>query len=124
MVDLSRPILNCQIINLHNFLYYAHIFIFHYTYSGYSTCSAGITSAAVSPVSAVAARIYNPFAITVDTVGNFYFAEYSRNVIRRVDKNGTMTVFAGLYDVAGFSGDGSAATMAVMGSRGDTVRNE
>ena len=111
-------------INLRNFLYYALIFILHYTYSGYSSCSAGISSAVISPVSAVATKIYNPFAITVDTMGNFYFAEYSRNVIRRVDTNGTMTVFAGVYNLAGFSGDGSAATMAIMGSRGDTVCNE
>ncbi len=46
-----------------------------------------------------------------DPSGNLYVGERSR--IRRIDRNGTVTVFAGTGE-SGFSGDGGPATLAQM----------
>jgi sugar lactone lactonase YvrE len=61
---------------------------------------------------AVAANLNFPFAVAFDNAGNMYIADELNNVVRRVDGNtGIITTFAGT-GVAGFSGDGAAATSA------------
>ncbi|WP_161499399.1 NHL domain-containing protein [Flavipsychrobacter stenotrophus] len=60
---------------------------------------------------ATAAAISSPYGIGVDNVGNVYIPDQYTNHIRKVDTSGIITTFAGT-GVAGYSGDGGAATLA------------
>ena len=57
------------------------------------------------------AKLWQPYGIAVDGVGNFYVADTRNNRVRKVDTNGVITTAAGN---GGFSasGDGGAATNA------------
>ena len=61
--------------------------------------------------SATLASLNNPFGVTVDTNGNFFIADYSDQRIRKVGTNNLISTVAG-SGLAGFAGDGSAATSA------------
>ena len=52
-----------------------------------------------------------PFAVTIDSSGNLFVADYNNNRIRKVDSNGVITAVAGM-GTAGFSGDGGPAVNA------------
>ena len=52
-----------------------------------------------------------PFDICLDPIGNLYVSEYSGHRIRKISTDGTITTVAGT-GVAGYSGDGGAATSA------------
>src|SRR5262245_7218632 len=54
----------------------------------------------------------NPQGVTVDRAGNILIADTYNRVVRRLDRNGTLTVIAG--SVAGLSGDGGPATEAQL----------
>src|SRR5262245_14320145 len=54
----------------------------------------------------------NPQGITVDQTGNLLIADTYNRVVRRLDRNGTLSVIAG--SVAGLSGDGGPATAAQL----------
>jgi len=69
--------------------------------SGYSGDGGAATSASLS----------QPFGLAVDGSGNLYFADEYNNVIRKVSPSGTISTVAG-NGVAGYSGDGGAATSA------------
>jgi sugar lactone lactonase YvrE len=43
---------------------------------------------------ATAAQLYNPLGVAADNLGNFYIADTSNVVIRKVDSTGTITTFA------------------------------
>jgi sugar lactone lactonase YvrE len=60
---------------------------------------------------ATQARISGPRMIVLDSVGNLYIADSFNHRIRRVGTNGVITTVAGT-GVAGFAGDGGAATRA------------
>jgi len=60
---------------------------------------------------ATAAMLNQPLGVSVDEVGGVYIADSLNHRIRRVSSNGTITTVAG-SGVAGFSGDGGAATLA------------
>ena len=62
---------------------------------------------------AAAGEISFPAGITLDSSGNLYFADTSNSRIRKVDKNGIMTTFAGTGDF-GFFGDGGVPTKALL----------
>jgi trimeric autotransporter adhesin len=51
--------------------------------------------------------------VFVDVSDNIYISDYSNNVIRKVDASGIITTVAG-SGVAGYSGDGGAATAAKL----------
>ena len=72
------------------------------------------------------ANLYSPRNVTVDTVGNIFIADSSNYRIRKVDAHGIITTVAGKSG-SGFSGDGGAATNAILGTaRGlaiDSVNN-
>jgi hypothetical protein len=55
---------------------------------------------------ATQAMINRVDALAVDGAGNVYMADERNNRVRRVDKNGVMTTFAG-SGTAGFGGDGA-----------------
>jgi sugar lactone lactonase YvrE len=61
------------------------------------------------------ANLYSPRNVTVDTVGNIFIADSSNYRIRKVDANGIITTVAGKSG-SGFSGDGGAATNAILGT--------
>ena len=60
---------------------------------------------------AVRARLALPEGVAVDNSGNVYISEHWNNRIRRVDRAGTITPFAGTGK-RGFSGDGGPAVAA------------
>jgi len=62
---------------------------------------------------ATAAKLYNPNGLAKDAAGNLYIADYSNNVIRKVNTSGTISTYAG-NNTAGYSGDGAAATTAQL----------
>ena len=57
-----------------------------------------------------AAQFSNPYSIAIDTLGNFYVADPSAHVIRKITSAGVVTTFAGTAGSAGNTdGVGSAA---------------
>jgi sugar lactone lactonase YvrE len=62
---------------------------------------------------ATSARISAPRAIALDSIGNLYFADSQNHRIRRVGLDGIIRTVAGT-GVAGFRGDGAAATRALL----------
>ncbi len=52
----------------------------------------------------------NPQALALDRAGNLLIADTFNHVIRKLDKSGNLTIFAG--SVSGYGGDGGAATSA------------
>lgn len=66
------------------------------------------------------ARLYYPTSVTTDKKGNLFISDDSR--IRRVDKNGYITTFAG--GMPGYSGDGGLATAAKLGSNVSGVASD
>ncbi|WP_224995256.1 MBG domain-containing protein [Cesiribacter sp. SM1] len=62
---------------------------------------------------ALEAEFYYPGGLALDATGNLYVADYGNHRIRKISTNGTITTIAGT-GVAGFSGDGGAATKAQL----------
>ena len=59
------------------------------------------------------ASMGEPIAVAVDGLGNLFIADYSSNVIRRVDVNGIISTVAGT-GISGFGGNGGPATNALL----------
>lgn len=59
------------------------------------------------------ASMYRPVALTLDANGNLFIADSENNVVRKVGRNGIISTVAGTNNY-GFSGDGGAATNALM----------
>ena len=57
-----------------------------------------------------ATSLNNPQGLALDREGNLLIADTYNHVIRKLDRNGKLSVFAG--SVGGFGGDGAAATQA------------
>jgi sugar lactone lactonase YvrE len=57
------------------------------------------------------ARLYLPYGVAVDAIGNVYIADTYNQRIRKVATNGIITTVAGTNG-SGYSGDGGAATNA------------
>ncbi len=62
---------------------------------------------------ATAASIEDPWYVICDKKGNIYFSEVSFHIVRKVDKAGVITTFAG-NGTYGHSGDGGPATDAQL----------
>ena len=60
---------------------------------------------------ATAAELFSPMGLACDHSGNLYIGDYNGSTIRKVDKYGIITTFAGSR-AYGFGGDGGAATTA------------
>jgi sugar lactone lactonase YvrE len=87
--------------------------------NGYITTYAGIpetTNVASSGDGgqATAANLNQPRAITVDSSGNLYIAEFAGQVIRKVTTAGIISTIAGTAGTAGSSGNGAASTSALL----------
>jgi uncharacterized protein (TIGR03437 family) len=67
---------------------------------------------------ATSARLHAPTGIVVDELGNWYVADSLNNRIRKITSGGGITTIAGT-GIAGFGGDGGAASLAQLnGPRG------
>lgn len=64
---------------------------------------------------ATLAELNYPYTVAFDSNGNMYIPDSANNVVREVNTSGTITTFAG-DGVAGYSGDGGAATAAEIWS--------
>ena len=64
-------------------------------------------------IDATTAQLNQPWAITVDSIGNIYIADAFNRRIRKVDTAGVIHTIAGT-GVAGFSPDGSRADTALL----------
>jgi Secretion system C-terminal sorting domain/NHL repeat len=62
---------------------------------------------------AVSAQLYAPYGIVVDQAGNIYFSESGNHVIRKISTSGIISTIAGT-GTAGYSGDGSMASVAQL----------
>jgi hypothetical protein len=62
---------------------------------------------------ATSAELNVPYGVLADGSGNFYIADYSNPVVRKVNAAGTITTIAG-NGTAGYSGDGGPATSAEL----------
>jgi len=62
---------------------------------------------------ATAAKLDIPASVAFDASGNMYIAEQNNDIVRKVTSGGTISTFAGTT-VAGYSGDGGAATSAKL----------
>ena len=60
------------------------------------------------------ASIKHPRDVAVDDSGNVYIADEVISCIRRIDRNGIITTYAGIGNSNGFSGDNGPATNAQM----------
>lgn len=83
--------------------------------SGVITTIVGTGSAGFSGDggAATAATINYPGDIVLDNLGNLYFADSYNNCVRMVNTSGIITTIAGT-GIAGYSGDGGAATSAKL----------
>ncbi len=64
-------------------------------------------------VAATSTMLYAPGGLTVDTIGNIYFADKLNYRIRKINRSGIISTVAG-DGSAGFGGDGYAATNAQL----------
>ena len=69
---------------------------------------------------ATAAQLYDPLGVAVDTEGNLYIADASRNRIRKVRPDGIINTVAGM-GVQGSGGDGGPASSAELESPSDVA---
>jgi uncharacterized protein (TIGR03437 family) len=69
---------------------------------------------------ATKAALSEPVALTVDSSGNIYIAEYGNSRIRQVSTKGIITTIAG-NGTLGYAGDGSQATKAELSSAGVAI---
>lgn len=65
-------------------------------------------------LAATTITISSPTAVALDGMGNVYFTETGKNVVREVLTNGTIMTIAGQYGVSGGAGDGGSATNALL----------
>ncbi len=55
-----------------------------------------------------------PLGVAVDSVGNIFITDHVNSLIRKVDTNGIITTVAGYSSLAGYMGDGVAATNTTL----------
>ena len=63
---------------------------------------------------AAQAELNAPLGIAADSFGNVYIADADNCLVRKVDKNGTISTFAGTPWSYGYGGDGGPATSAYL----------
>ncbi len=94
-----------------------------FTLLGFMTTVAGngVADSTGDGASATSASLNSPSAVALDAAGNLYIADTGNQRVRKVSTDGTIRTVAG-SGLAGFSGDGSPATLASLnGPRGVAV---
>ncbi|MFI1184501.1 NHL repeat-containing protein [Streptomyces sp. NPDC020799] len=69
---------------------------------------------------ATSAQLNQPHGVWVDGEGNLYIADFVDHRVRKVDPSGVISTVAGT-GVAGYNGDGGAATMAQLNAPSNVV---
>ncbi len=59
------------------------------------------------------ALLHSPASVATDAAGNLYVADFANHVVRKINTAGVISTFAG-NGTAGYSGDGSSATAAML----------
>jgi Abnormal spindle-like microcephaly-assoc'd, ASPM-SPD-2-Hydin len=87
----------------------------------YTIAGTGASGNTGDSAAATAATLATPFAVVVDTAGNVFFSDTTNETVREIAGStaGGLTVgdiytVAGTKNVAGFTGDGAAATSAQL----------
>ena len=70
---------------------------------------------------ASAAQLKAPEGLAADASGDVYIADTGNDVVRKVDRNRTITTLAGTPGVSGESGDGGQAAKATLATPGDVA---
>lgn len=78
-----------------------------------TTAGTGSYGSGASGISPTNTALANPASVAYDAAGNLYIADSNNHVIRKIDTAGNATIVAGTGD-QGFSGDGGAATSALL----------
>ena len=78
-----------------------------------TTAGTGVVGYTGDNGAATAATLASPSAVAYDANGNLFLADAQNHVVREVSKTGTITTVAGT-GIEGFSGDGGAATSALL----------
>jgi Bacterial Ig-like domain (group 3)/NHL repeat len=78
-----------------------------------TTAGTGVVGYTGDNGAATAATLASPSAVAYDANGNLFLADAQNHVVREVSKTGTITTIAGT-GIEGFSGDGGAATSALL----------
>jgi trimeric autotransporter adhesin len=97
--------------------------IWKITPSGSSTLVAGVQFGIGfngDGIPATQAELNLPGGVAIDSAGNLYIADWLNNRIRKVDTGGIISTVAG-NGVPGFSGDGTAATAAMLSGPTDVT---
>ncbi len=61
---------------------------------------------------ATSAWLNRPCGVAVDKTGNVYIGDTNNGIIRKVDTNGIISTYAGIYQTPGYTGNGGPATLA------------
>ncbi|MCX8072670.1 MAG: hypothetical protein N3C12_09485 [Candidatus Binatia bacterium] len=86
----------------------------------HTVAGSGVAGYAGDGGPATQARLNGPARVREDREGNLYFVEVRNHVVRRVDRNGTISTVAGL-GARGYSGDGGPALQARLDSPYDLL---
>lgn len=81
----------------------------------YTIAGNGTSGSTGNGGAATSAEIATPFALVVDHAENVYFSDTTNQTVRKVNAStGNISTVAGTNGVAGFAGDGAAATSAQL----------
>jgi trimeric autotransporter adhesin len=81
-----------------------------YIYNGTSASQCGFSG---DGESALSAKLYYPYDVTVDSKGNLYIADYDSHTVRKVS-GGVISTIAGIGGINGYGGDGGPAVSALL----------
>lgn len=71
-----------------------------------------------------ACRMYYPYGIFIDSKDNVYYTDNENALLRKIDKEGTVTTLVGVPGKKGYSGDGGQALKARMSNPGGLTMNK
>ena len=81
----------------------------------YTIAGNGTSGSTGNGGAATSAEIATPFALVVDHAENVYFSDTTNQTVRKVNAStGNISTVAGTNGIAGFAGDGAAATSAQL----------
>lgn len=91
-----------------------------------TTIAGGAVANLSDSIAATGALVRHPWGLTIDSIGNLYFAEAQYNQVRKIDTTGIITTIAGVayqvYQGQGYySGDGGPAKNAQLYAPSDVA---
>jgi len=79
----------------------------------YTIAGTGTGGYTTDGIAATASELFNPYGIAVDLWGNVYIGDQGNNRVRKIGPDGIINTISGT-GIAGYSGDGIAATVAQL----------